>query len=76
MCFSLSSEYLIDGLGVIIHRDSYFVGVVSILKIIREYPLFTTLILEGETSQSVWIAYFGDCDRLFRDNPITSVSHL
>jgi len=25
----------------------------------------------------VWcIAYFGDCDRLFRDNPITSVSHL
>ena len=21
-------------------------------------------------------AYFGDCDRLFRDNPITSVSHL
>ena len=22
------------------------------------------------------IAYFGDCDRLFRDNPITSVSRL
>ncbi len=21
-------------------------------------------------------AYFGDCDRLFRDNPITSVSRL
>ncbi len=21
-------------------------------------------------------AYFGDCDHLFRDNPITSVSHL
>ena len=22
------------------------------------------------------VAYFGDCDHLFRDNPITSVSHL
>ena len=27
--------------------------------------------------QRSWrIAYFGDCDHLFRDNPITSVSHL
>ena len=25
---------------------------------------------------TVQAAYFGDCDRLFRDNPITSVSHL
>ena len=24
----------------------------------------------------MFVAYFGDCDRLFRDNPITSVSHL
>ena len=24
----------------------------------------------------LYFAYFGDCDRLFRDNPITSVSHL
>ena len=30
-------------------------GWARIQKIIREYPLFTTLILEGETSQSVWI---------------------
>ena len=26
--------------------------------------------------QAIIAAYFGDCDRLFRDNPITSVSHL
>lgn len=30
----------------------------------------------GKTKYGQTFAYFGDCDRLFRDNPITSVSHL
>ena len=40
-------------------------------------------LLQGNTSDGFRlvaplrdIAYFGDCDRLFRDNPITSVSRL